>query len=199
MGIVFAPEQVFDDVVDRFALEHAGGGFDLGFSDGFAIDSPHGEVLQFFGWRKRSKHKDGQSRIVWVPGDDGNAGEVVAPRINHDARQLATLEELVTVYVAGYDPTNPTSERAQYNATRALFDAWYRAVHHAAVGTFRIESLRWMVPRTELPHGVELRCVFSVQAPIPDAPYAFAPADTTADIDTSLDDVTEKTVASPAP
>lgn len=180
MGIVFAPEQVFDDVVARFGAEGT-------------------VVTNAFGWRKRAKHKVGESRIVWVPGDNDNAGAVLPPAINHDARQLGKFEELLTVYVAGYDADNPTDERAQYNATRALFDAWYRAVYLDHHGAFRILGLRWMVPRTELPHGVELACVVAFKSPIPDTPYTFAPADTTADIATSLEDVTEQTVASPFP
>lgn len=155
-----------------------------------------------FGWRQPTKHKTSTARIAWVPGTpSGAVGDIGAPVKSGDRsefRSLATLRELFTVYVEANDPQFPENERAQYQATRLLFDAWMRAVYLAARGTFEIQSLDWNIEKNERRNGAELICVCSVEASIPDSPYTFAPADAEADITTSLEDVDEKTLT-PAP
>ena len=68
----------------------------------------------------------------------GNVGALGAPKYTGQVpnRQLATLEELCTVEITAVDLSDHTDERKQYQAARELFDAWYRAVYLAAVGSF---------------------------------------------------------------
>ena len=172
--ICFALPLLFDAVVGRFELEDT-------------------NAANLFGWREPQKHKLERARIVWVPGDPGdNVGELGAARNpGNNPRSLATLRELFTVYVSDRDPQFPEDERKQYEATRALYDAWYRAVYLAAHGTFLVTSLTWNTTKNERRHGAELVCVCWIEAMIPDAPYTLAPPDTEAEITDSLEDVSE--------
>ena len=176
----FGPEVLFDAVVARFT------------ADGTA-------AAHAFGWNKPSKHKITESRITWVPGDGGNAGELGAPKFpGGNPRRLGSFAELVTVQIAGFDASAPQDERAQYNATRVLCDLWFRALYLARPGTFRIVSSRWHVVNSELVHGAELHIVLAVDSVIFDAIKQTAPVDTGADITTSVEDLDEVT-AIPAP
>lgn len=176
--ICFAVTQLYDDVVARFELDKT------------AADQP-------FGWRETYQHRTGKARIVWVPGDEtGSAGEMRAarnPGTKAEGRSLATLGELFTVHVSANDPQFPEDERKQYEATRALFDAWVRAVYLAAHGTILFGSPTWNTDKNERRYGAELVCVCEVEAKIPDSPYELVPADAVAEIETSLEDVTETT------
>lgn len=142
-----------------------------------------------FGWREPAK-RGASPRITWVPGDDasGTLGEVGPARSpgRTPARPLATLHELVTVYIEGLDPSALENELAQYTATRLLFDAWMRAVYLAAHGTFRVVSDTWVTETKERRHGAAIRVVLSIAAMIPDAPYTSAPVDVTASVTPAL-------------
>ena len=170
---------LFDKVVARFDLECT-------------------EAEQSFGWRTPTKLKTTRARIAWVPGSpSGQVGDIGAPKKTGDTttyRSLATLGELFTVYIEVSDPKYPENEREQYTQTRLMFDAWLRAVYLAAYGTFEIQSLDWNTEKNERRNGAELICVCTVEAVIPDAPHELIPTDATADISTSLEDVTEQTV-----
>jgi len=174
--VCFALPTLFDAVVARFALDST-------------------NVEQHFGWREPQKYKTARARIVWVPGDEGgNVGDVRPARNpGGNPRSLATLAELFTVYISANDPRSPEDEREQYVATRALFDAWFRAVYRAAHGTFAVTSTTWNISKNERRHGAELVCACWVEALVPDSAYVLAPADTEAMITTSLDDVSEVT------
>ena len=176
--ICFSLTSAFDAVVTRFHDEDTG-------------------AENHFGWREPQKHKLARARIVWVPGDPGGAvGELVAPSKSGDketARALANLRELFTVYVSDQDPQFPEDERKQYEATRALYDAWYRALYKAAHGTFQVASLIWNTSKNERRHGAELVCVCWIEAVIPDAPYTLADPPIDGEIITSLEDVDEVT------
>ncbi len=123
-----------------------------------------------FGWQEPAKHRAGD-RIVWVPGDPGGrAGDVAPPRSpGGNPRPLATLNELVTVYVSSDDATAPESELAQYRATRTLFDLWYAVVRTTSPGVFRIEELFWDTSKNTRRRGTMLVCVLSVQSAVFDA------------------------------
>lgn len=179
MSVVLSIPRLFDAVVARFALEST-------------------DIELTFGWREPTKHKRTVARIVWVPGSPSGAiGNMDAPSKTGDRekyRSLGTLRELFTVHIEANDPVDPENERAQYIATRLAFDAWYRAVYLAAHGTFGLESSEWNTLKNERRNGTEMICVCYVDAVVPDSPWTLAPADTEADIDTSLDDVTEKTL-----
>jgi hypothetical protein len=143
----------------------------------FTLDSTVCE--QSFGWKESAKLSPTNARITWTPGDaNGALGSISgAKQPGRNPRSLATLEELVTCDIQAYDPLLPTSEPAQYEATRLLFDAWYRAVYLAARGTFKIISTNWIRPKSGLTHGAAIRVVLTVEAKIPDIASSTAPAD----------------------
>lgn len=156
---------------------------------------------QYFGWREPAHHKESRARIVWVPGGSGgNLGEILPPKQPGKVpggRALATLAELFTVHIGAEDPKEPDDEEKQYEASRALFDAWYRAVYLAVHGTFGIESSAWNLSKKEMRNGTEIICVCWIEARVQDAPYATAPVDTGAEVVTSVEDVSETTAIVP--
>jgi hypothetical protein len=166
-----ALEKLFDDVVARFTAE------------GVAVPNT-------FGWREPPRHGP-TSRICWVPGDPtGSAGEDAPPKYpGRNPRPLATLRELFTVYITGADltPNLKESERAQWKATRLLYDVWRRAVYLAAYGTMTIREVRWAVDHNERRYGATLIVVSSLEAMIPDTEQTSAPIDTAAHITPKLD------------
>jgi len=140
-----------------------------------------------FGWREVPRQQTKPRRVVWVPGDKtGKAGKLLgatkAPIATVTrtgqatvARNLADLDELFTVYVQAYDPTDPANEAKQYNETRMLFDALiaaiYRVSHGAhAVGVVHVDDPIWSVNQNEQKHGGRLTVVGHVRSPIPDDP-----------------------------
>lgn len=141
-----------------------------------------------FGTREPAK-RDALPRIVFVPGDDSDVGEVgpvVKPGRN--PRPLATLHELVTVFVEGFDGTAGLAEDelAQWKATRLLFDAFLRAIYLAAYGTYAIRSTKWLNERSTRRHGYAIACVLSVGSMVPDAPAALAPVNVNAGVETTI-------------
>lgn len=164
------------------------------------IDAP-----MFFGWRETAKHKRTDQRLVWIPGDSGNAvGEVRPPRQRQglggsgQPRAIGTLAELVTVRIEAFDSQFAEDERFQYKAVRFLYDAWYAAVYRAAHGKFSIVSQEYDLPFIERKHGAAIIAVVEIEAPLPDVVNPVVPADAEGDITTTLDDVSEKTL-SPSP
>lgn len=176
MSDVLSLEYLYDAVVARFAAEAA------------AEDPPGVPPPQAFGWREPAKR--GAQRIVWVPGDDVT-GDMGAPgsarNPGGNPRPLATVHELVTVYIEGADTSAPEDERAQYRATRLLFDAWLRAVYLAARGMFTLRSHRWVNERSTRRFGATIRVVLSVEAAVPDRPYETVPVDAIALVTTHLE------------
>lgn len=176
MAVVLALPRLFDAVVARFTAESTA-------------------VANVFGWRAPDQKETRGPRVAWVPGDDGGAlGELVQPKkqaLLEQGRPLANLEELFHVVIVSADTTAPENERAQYQALRELFDAWWRAVHLAAHGTVRIVSAEWVIDRKVRRHGAAIVVTCSIDAVIPDAPYEKAPVDTAAEIDVEELDVTE--------
>lgn len=174
MADTWALTKLFDDVVARFLLE------------GLAVPN-------LFGWREPARKTTTGKRIVWYPGDpQGELGELASARYpGRNPRPLATLHELFTVEITSSDATLPEAERSQYLAVRALFDAWYRAVHLAASGTFKIISSEWVIDKKERRYGACIRVVCSIEAMIPDAEITATPVDTTAEIDVDELDVSE--------
>ena len=179
----------------------------------FAADGIN--AVNVFGWREPTKHPFGP-RVAWVPGDPSNsAGLSTAPRGPGGVpRALGMMRELFTVYFTAQDPSDPENELVQYHIVRMLHDAWYRAVYHAAFGTFWIRSEAWETKRSERRHGATLRVVCEVLAPIldrlPDPPLIGdgvdqdditdivkdaheedPPAEVAAEIDVTVEDNTE--------
>jgi hypothetical protein len=154
-------------------------------------------VPNVFGWREPA-HRDGpEMRIAWVPGDDqsGDFGKFKSARQpdRSPARPLMTFGELVTVYIEGYDPSDPENERKQYEITRLLADGWLRAVYLAAHGTFEIQAENWVNARATRRKGAALRFLLAIDAMVPDAPLAIA-MPTEADVDVELGDTTTELV-----
>ncbi len=176
MADTWALTKLFDDVVARFAAE------------GLAVPN-------LFGWRESAKNTPGK-RVVWYPGDPrGDLGDLAVARYpGRNPRPLATLHELFTVEITSNDAAGPENERSQYLAVRQLFDAWFRAVHLAASGTYKIDSCEWVIDKKERRHGACIRVVGSVEAMIPDTEITAAPVDTGADIDVEELDVSENFV-----
>lgn len=144
-----------------------------------------------FGWREVHRQQCKPRRVVWVPGDPtGKAGKLigatkapisVATRagVATTARNLADLDELFTVYLQAYDPTDADNELRQYKETRLLFDALigaiYRASHEGhAVGVVHVDDPIWSTNQTEQKHGGRLTVVGRVRSPIPDDPTSYA-------------------------
>jgi hypothetical protein len=163
MTTVLAITTLFDKVQQRFA-------------DELAANDGHPRVDMTFGWRAPGQvGVVSGTRVVWIPGDEsGTLGALLAPKYpggNPYAgkpRPIANLDELVTLEITGSDATNPENERAQYEATRLLYDRVVRAVYLAAHGTFRFVSSKWITTRKERRFGAAIRLVLAVQAVIPD-------------------------------
>lgn len=136
---------------------------------------------QRFGWKEPNR-QDPVARIVWVPGDpEGNLGDFAPPKYPGDnPRALVNLNERWYVNITGLNPGRPDDERAQYHATRLLYDEWLRAVYLAAHGTFGILQQRWINDKNERRAGAALQVVGTIQAVIPDYVIATAPTDSTA-------------------
>lgn len=151
--VCFALEKLYTDVIATFA------------TDGL-------NVPNVFGWKepaRRDNRIDG-CRIVWVPGDDqtDELGSIEAPsQPGGNPRNLAQLNELVTVYIEAVDDADP-SELAQYRATRGLFDAWHRAVYLSGVGRVLAGRTTWVNTQVELRDGAAIRALLEVQAPLQD-------------------------------
>lgn len=188
MADTLALEKLFDDVEARFAL------------DGLLRSSnPPGPLApSTFGWREPSRQDIPGPRIRWVPGDDasGYVGEIAPPKYpGRNPRPLGTLWEQATVYIHGHDASAPEDERAQWKATRLLFDAWWRAIYLAAYGTFEILRAEWVIDKNQRRYGTAIRVLVAVQSMIPDS--AHRTAFPSAAIDVTELDVTE-TITVPA-
>lgn len=170
MSVVLAIPNAYDLIVSRFAL------------DGTACDFA-------FGWRETQRQLTSPRRIVFQPGDPtGTLGDVAPARFpGRNPRPIATLNELVTVFVEAHDAADPENERAQYQATRELFDGFYRALYLACRGTFEVVSSKWDTSKNLRRRGAMLVAVISLQAMIPDSALTAAPVDTSASITPSLD------------
>jgi hypothetical protein len=152
-----------------------------------------------FGWREVDRQGNYQpANIVMVPGDEsGSLGEVMGARFpgGEPVRSLAGLWELFTVTISAFDGSAPENERAQYRATRKLYDHWLRAVYLSAFGNWKITKQQWITARKERRFGAALRITGGILAVVPDLPVTLAPADThaliTESLNTTVDDVVE--------
>lgn len=127
-----------------------------------------------FGSREPAK-RGSISRIVFVPGQDGRAGTLSQARFpGRNPRPLFTFDELVSVYVEGFDNDHAEDERAQWKSTRLLADAFLSALHAVAHGTWELVDAQWLVERSTRRHGYTLVLVIAVQSMVPDEPYMTA-------------------------
>jgi hypothetical protein len=146
-------------------------------------------VPNVFGWKKPEQQMLRGNRIIWVPGDDdsGDVGEYLPARApGGNPRNLARLGERFTVYIVGEDKTQPDNERAQYNATRVLHDAWFRAIYLAAHGTYKLDKPRWFGEAKERRRGATLRLLGTIDAPLPDVVHDFVAADAHAEVGVAM-------------
>jgi hypothetical protein len=168
-----ALEKLYDDVV-------------AGFTAAF---SPNPAPPQPFGWRAPAQRSGAPVRVCWVPGDDesGDLGEVGPARFpGRNARPLATLRELFTVYVEAQDASQPENERKQYHSAREFFDLWWAFVYRAAPGNVAIQSAKYITTQKERRFGCTIRVLCTVDAMIPDASDATMPVDAIAQITTAI-------------
>jgi hypothetical protein len=185
MSDTLALEKLYADVQARFAL------------DGTIAEQP-------FGWRPTSQQRL-MPRIVWTPGDDksGELGRIDPARNpGRNPRPLGTLLEIFTCVISAQDPSDPENEFLQYKATRLLFDAWFRAVYLASVGTYSIVRANWLKVGavTQRRFGTGLRVLGTIQAMIPDVELLGIPVgDATVIVDLSLLNVTETQTIVAAP
>lgn len=154
------------------------------------------DIPNVFGWREPQKHKTQASRIVWTPGDEnGRLGELLPPRdVGGNPRQIAQLDELFTIRISAFDVDDPENELAQYREARRVYDLLFSAIHASAFGTFTYLDSSWDLSKNERRHGEMVIITASVQAPIFDDVAATAPVDTEGDVETSVEDLTEKTL-----
>lgn len=156
-------------------------------SDAEAAEPVTTPVPVTFGWREPATQRQTSHRIVFVPGDDsgGSLGSLGAPESPYVslARPIARLDEVFTAYLEAEDTSAPESELAQYEAARALYDAFVRAVHLSRV-PYSITSQRWLADRTVRYAGAAIRLTGTVSAIVPDSPAAIAPSATTATVAT---------------
>lgn len=146
--------------------------------DAEAIATSETPTPHAFGWREPARRQDEAvgvwRRVVWVPGDDGDLGDLLPARQpGRNPRPIATIAELFTVYLEAADRSTAATaenELAQYTATRLLFDAWLRAARLHAGEQLVVESARWVTDKTTRRFGATLRVVCSIQAMVPDAP-----------------------------
>lgn len=174
MAIIFALPKVYDSVVALFLAEETA-------------------IVNLFGWRAPDQKEVTGPRIAWVPGDDAGAlGDMLPPKQpGRLERSLGTLGELFHVVIIGADSASPENERAQYQALRVMFDAWWRGVYLAMPGRVRITSASWVTDRKVRRHGAALIVTCAVEAMVPDVAPEVAPVDSHAEIDTELLDNTE--------
>lgn len=136
-----------------------------------------------FGWKEVAKQINQgtgrANRIVFAPGDEHfEFGKDLAPdKPGRNPRPLATEEELFTAYIWAVDNSDRNNERLQYEAARALYDAWRRALYLAThtdgdngIGPAAVVMQRWSKSgdRLERPFGAEIIAVCTVQAMVPD-------------------------------
>lgn len=181
MAIILAIPTLYDKVITQFGVD---GNPDVKF---------------FFGWREPARQLQSFTRIVCYPGNpQGSAGEILPPRNPGDnPRALANLSELCTWEITGNNTDAPENERAQYQATRELFCAWYRAVYLAAFGTYEIVSVDWVIDHNERRRGACLRVVLGVLAILPDSVIELAPVDVSASLNVDLLDLSENLTVEP--
>jgi hypothetical protein len=158
-----------------------------------AIASALPDVRCEFGWKAAPSQLEGaERRIVCMPGGPtGDAGIIDTARFpGRDLRPLATLQERATWYLFAQDLSDD-SDRAQYQATRELFDLWYREAYLIAHGTWALDSIRWVNERVTRRRGAELEIVMSLQALLPDTPVERAPTNAGGHISVILGSRTE--------
>jgi hypothetical protein len=139
----------------------------------FAAEGPH--VTQLFGWHASKQQVEGDT-ITWAPGDPsgkvGTTSGAIMP--GRHPRSLATLYERFTVTISASDPNDPENEAAQYRAVWLLRNYWFRAVYHAAHGTFEIVDEQWLTERGERRYGAALQITLALQAAMLDVPPSAA-------------------------
>ena len=177
---VFALTALFDAVTTRFADEST-------------------PVEMGFGWREPDKQRTAQYRIAWVPGDSAGAlGEMLAPRqIGGNPRNLADLGELFHCVLTGSDLSAPEDERAQYVATRRLYDVWWRAVYLAVRGNLSVTSATWLGPPKVRRAGATIVATCTLRSPIPDTVYDLVSTPATAALEVAELDITDTVEITP--
>ena len=127
-----------------------------------------------FGWREAPKQVNqgvlGANRVVVSPGDPtGKMGDFMSAKLPGRApRPLATMGELVTLYLWAFDGSDPTDAKAQWAAARRLHDVVFGVLIRTFQGRFKQVSKQWLNVDRERAFGAEIEAVIMVEAMIPD-------------------------------
>jgi hypothetical protein len=141
-----------------------------------AVESP--TVRCVFGWREAAKQINAgyisANRVCFVPGDGGGGLGVDRPPRwpGRNPSPLATLAESFSVRCWAIDRAAPNDELAQYTAARLLYDGVRRALALCDPGGLTVGAQRWVRGNPERLYGAEIEMVCTVDAMVPDAPYA---------------------------
>lgn len=145
------------------------------------------------GWREPSKQANqgpgGANRVVFIPSDpNGAGGQIVGPKLPGPrpiidpatpdkpvayVRALRDWERTVVVSIWAVDTSAPNDERAQYEATVALFERVMQAVQRVTPVTVRWGRVDWVTPK-ERQFGRELRAALTFAYPLFDRPESVA-------------------------
>lgn len=152
----------------------------------FEAEIPGVPVL--FGWREPPKtinRNPGNDtrvamRICVIPGDGADMVGVdrSAKYPGRNPASIATLTEAFRVRLWAVNMLQTSDELAQYEAARMLYDAVRRALFLADPGGLAISQVRWIRENKERIYGAEIEIVCTVDANIPDTPYAELPPGT---------------------
>ncbi len=136
------------------------------------VDDP-APIKCVFGWREPNQQVNqgpaGAARVVLSPGDDsGKVGSSEPAKLpGRNPKSVATMAELVTLYLWAHDPVEKT-DLGQWRACRRLHDVVMPIVIRTFTTRQKEISKTWVRPDLERRFGAEMRVVLAVEAMIPD-------------------------------
>ncbi len=144
-----------------------------------------------FGWREAPKQVNqgagGANRVVLEPGSNGKVGDYAPAKLpGRNPNPLATLVELATLFLWGFDGTDPTDARLQYIAARRLHDVVIPICIRTFRGRWKASGPEWLKPEAARPYGAEMKVLFAVEAMVPDDLVPEAPGGTVTSVRTSM-------------
>ena len=172
----------------------------VALSDGvraFFADHQVPAIVTPVGWRYRTFQTNqgpgGGSRVCLIPGkiDPSSAGP---PKVadagsfvgasqsanragNGGPRPLATWAKIVSLSVWAVDPSDPSDDQLQFEASENLLEWTYRALHaavdpvtgrNAGLGGVQLQDAAWVLPPVERAFGRELVAWFVLSGPLYD-------------------------------
>jgi hypothetical protein len=145
-----------------------------------------------FGWRQQiaqnNQGSGGGNRVVLQPGDpSGKIGDLGGAKLpGRNPPPIATLTEIATLYIWGFDPSDRSNTLLQWTAARRLHDVVVAVCLRAFRGRWKALSNTWLRSDLTQPMGAELELVFAVEAMVPDDLVPVAPGGTVTTFNTKL-------------